>query len=175
MQKYRQFQLWPGLILVTLLPACAFHQSPVVLEPVGPAPVAASPASHAGGLLVYSDYDHFGDPRNIIHHSGYVVTSDDGKLVQKVPNRIDRFDEGPQHVDLPPGQYLVTARSAHYGKVNVPVIIKERQTTAVYLDGYPHPEAPSAGQTNTVQLPNGKVVGWSANSVATAPAVTGVH
>jgi hypothetical protein len=76
-------------------------------------------------------------------------------------NHADRFDEGPIRLALPPGSYHVSARSAHFGRVNVPVIIKERQTTLVYLDGSSHPEAPSLQQTSTVRLPDGEIVGWS--------------
>jgi hypothetical protein len=80
---------------------------------------------------------------------------------------VDRFDEGPIRLPLPPGSYHVTARSAHSGKVIIPVVIKERQTTFVYLDGSSHSGAPSASEVSAVKLPNGEIVGWSATQEAT--------
>jgi hypothetical protein len=63
----------------------------------------------------------------------------------------------------------VRARSAHFGRVNVPVLIKERQTTFVYLDGLSHPEAASARQSNAVKLPDGEIVGWSSTIASASP------
>jgi hypothetical protein len=122
--------------------------------------------SHEGTLLVYSAWELFGDPDSVNQHSSYVVASDDGKLVKQVQNHIDRFDEGPQPIAVSPGSYTVTAQAAHIGKVNVPVVVKERQTTFIFLDGYTHPEAPSPLQTNVVKLPNGEIAGWSVNAMA---------
>ena len=122
--------------------------------------------SPEGTLVVYSAWNLSGDPRYVLQRSSYVVATSDGKPAQEVQNHLDRFDEGPQPVSLSPGAYTVTAQSAHFGKVNVPVVIKENQTTFVYLDGYPHPETTSTLQTNLVMLPNGQVVGWSLGAAA---------
>jgi hypothetical protein len=56
----------------------------------------------------------------------------------------------------------VRARSTHFGRINVPVVIHPHQTTFVYLDGASHAEAPSAQEKDVVRLPDGEVVGWSA-------------
>jgi hypothetical protein len=151
-----------GLGLLTLLPACAFHQTSVALQPVGPAPQAERVPTSDGALLVYSAHDLFGDPHHITPHSDYAIVSDNGKTAQQVKNHLDRFDVGPQQISLAPGQYTVTAQTAHFGRVTVPVVIEAHQTTKVYLDGYPHPESALAAQTNVVKLPDGQIVGWSA-------------
>src|SRR5262249_33183964 len=115
----------------------------------------------------------FGDPRTVGPYSAYAVGSDDGKTRLQIKNHLDRFDEGPQPVSLSPGKYMVTASSAKRGKVNVPVVIEEHRTTYVYLDGYPHPDAPASSQTNVVRFSDGQVVGWSAGSVSSSQMVTG--
>jgi hypothetical protein len=85
-------------------------------------------------------------------------------LSKEVINYADRFDEGPIRLPLSAGSYHVTARSAHSGRVVVPVVIKARQTTFVCLDGSAHPEAPLDKEMNAVKLPNGEIVGWSATA-----------
>src|SRR5690242_5236598 len=157
---------WLSLGWMTLLPACSFHGTEVALAPVGPAPLEQPAGPNDGGLVVYSALNLYGDPRNIIHHSDYTVASADGKTARDVANHIDRFDKGPQRIVLPAGKYVVTARSAHNGRVKVPVIVEPKQTTFVYLDGYPHPGAPSAAQGDAVKLPNGEIAGWSVNAPA---------
>jgi hypothetical protein len=112
--------------------------------------------------MVYSAWSNFVDQGSIGHHSRYTVTSEDKALSKVVINHVDRFDEGPIYLPLPSGSYQVRARSAHFGRVNVPVVINDGQTTFVYLDGSAHSEAPHAHQSNAVTLPDGEIVGWSA-------------
>jgi hypothetical protein len=154
-------------VLMIWLPACSTHPKQAVLQPVGPAPSMSANPDQQGYLLVYSAWSNFVDQGSTGHHSRYIITSDDGKFLKEVINHVDRFDEGPIRLPLPAGSYRVSARSAHFGRVNVPVIVKERQTTFVYLDGSAHPEAPSAHQSSAVKLPDGEIVGWS-TTVATA-------
>lgn len=154
-------------LLLLLLPACSFQPKQAVVQPVGPAPRVNVNSDHEGYLVVYSAWSNFVDQGSTGHHSRYTISSDDGKLLKEVINHTDRFDEGPLRVPLPTGCYHVRARSAHFGRVNVPVIIQERQTTFVYLDGSSHPEAPSSQQNNAVKLPDGEIVGWS-TTLATA-------
>lgn len=156
---------WISLVMV--LSACSFRTNPTVLQTVGPAPAESSMNSKAakqGYLVVYSAWSSFVDPGSVGHHSRYTVTADDGSLTREVINYADRFDEGPIRLPLPPGAYRVTARSAHAGRVVVPVIIKEREATFVYLDGSSHPQTTVARQENAVKLPDGEIVGWSANA-----------
>jgi len=147
--------------LLLLLPACSSPPKQAVVQPVGPAPQINTRPENAGYLVVFSAWSHFVDQGSTGHHSRYTVSADDASASKVIINHADRFDEGPIRLALAPGSYHVSARSAHFGRVNVPVIIKERQTTFVYLDGAAHPEASSAQQTSTVRLPNGEIVGWS--------------
>jgi hypothetical protein len=151
----------PALLLLLLLPACSSPPRQAVLQPVGPAPQASVPADGEGYLVVYSAWSHFVDPGSTGHHSRYILSSDAGAVSREIINHVDRFDEGPIKLPLAPGSYHVSAHSAHFGRVSVPIVVKERQTTVVYLDGLSHPTAAGA-QTNTVRLPDGEIIGWSA-------------
>ncbi|MDB6122805.1 MAG: hypothetical protein JWQ71_1798 [Pedosphaera sp.] len=159
----KYFNRWFVPAALALLSACSFHQVPMAVLPVGPAPREEIKSSNEGFLMVYSAWSLFNDyPSSTDHHSRYTITSDDGKLNKEVQNHIDRFDEGPIRLPLTPGSYKVSARSAHSGRVVVPVIIKERQTTVVYLDGSSPSDVVQAHAANMVKLPNGQIVGWSA-------------
>lgn len=144
-----------------LLPACAVAPKHAVLPPVGPAPAEPATTQQDGYLVVYSAWSHFVDQGSTAHHSRYLLTDDTHHQAREVINHADRFDEGPLRVSLAPGSYRVKARSAHFGRVTVPVMIKPRQTTFVYLDGSPHPAVPAAQQPAAVKLPDGEIVGWS--------------
>ena len=148
--------------MLLLLPACSSPQKHAIVQPVGPAPQINARAENAGYLVVYSAWSHFVDQGSTGHHSRYTVSSDAPATSKVIINHADRFDEGPVRLPLSPGSYHVSARSTHFGRVNVPVIIQEGQTTLVYLDGSSHAEAPATPQTSTVRLPNGEIVGWSA-------------
>jgi hypothetical protein len=154
---------WLLMGLLTLLPACTFHAAPVsTLPAVGPAPHMAVNDPKGGYLMVYSAWElfHFQNSR-FDRHSDYNLLSPEGKLIQKVQNYNDRYDENPVRVQLAPGSYTVSARSARSGRVTVPVIIKDGETTCVYLDGSNQPQSSSGGDT-LVKLPNGQAVGWAA-------------
>ena len=154
------------IVSVTFISGCSFHSKPTVLEPVAPAPPGLtenSKASNEGYLVVYSAWSSFVDPGSVGHHSRYTISADDGTLTREIINHADRFDEGPIRLPLGPGSYHVTARSAHAGRVVVPVVIKKRETTSVYLDGS-SPRGRSNQELHAVKLPNGEIVGWSANA-----------
>ena len=153
-----------GGMLVLLAASCASPPKQAIVEPIGPVPVASSSTDNSGYLVVYSAWSNFVDQGSTGHHSRYTVTADDGSLSREVINHIDRFDEGPIQLPLAPGAYHVKARSAHFGRVNVPVVVQPHQTTVVYLDGKRHPEAPPAQQTSAVKLPDGEIIGWAATS-----------
>jgi len=157
---------WIGLVIT--LSACSFHPEPTVVQTtVGPAPQQTPKPVNQGYLVVYSAWSSFVDQGFVGHHSRYTISSGDGTPTREVLNYRDRFDEGPIRLPLTPGSYILAARAAHYGKVVVPVVIKEHQTTFVYLDGSSHPKIPSTDATNAVTLPNGQIVGWSANAAGT--------
>ena len=155
------YPLLAGAALSLCLTACSFPPNQALLSPVGPAP--AGPVNHDsdGYLVVYSAWSNFVDQGSTPHHSRYILTADGRTLSQEIINHVDRFDEGPLRVPLTPGSYHVKARSAHFGRVTVPVIIKPHQTTFVYLDGSPHRDLPSGQQASAVKLPDGEIVGWS--------------
>ena len=160
-QWLRRVFVTSGAALLALMPACSFHSPPTVLQTVGPAPAQASASEPGGFLVVYTAWSNFVDQGSTAHHSRYIVTSEDGRLRREVINHVDRFDEGPIRLPLTPGAYRVSARSAHFGRVTVPVVIQPRQTTSVYLDGSSHAQGQSAEGSQAVRLPDGEVVGWS--------------
>jgi len=61
----------------------------------------------------------------------------------------------------------VEARATNLGPVQIPVIIREGQTTVVYLDGVNGPLASwQVSETSWVRQPNGFIVGWRDNANA---------
>jgi hypothetical protein len=150
---------WIALAIAVSLPACSTHQTPITLQPIGPAPQEGFTSNSQGWLMVYSDW-----AADATHnrHSSYKVVSEDGKVSQQIRNSADMFDSGPTRVALPAGTYQVTARAAHSGRVTVPVQIGVGRTTYVYLDGYKHLDGSAVGKTNLVVLPNIGIVGWAA-------------
>jgi hypothetical protein len=156
---------WTALALI-FLPACRSHPPLGNLPPVGPAPTEGAKQEGQGYLVVYSAWSNFVDQGSIGHHSRINLSSEDGSNSRDILNYADRFDEGPIRIPLAPGAYRVRARSAHFGKVTVPVVIRPRQTTFVSLDGGSHADAPPPQAADVVRLPNGEVVGWSASAAS---------
>jgi hypothetical protein len=161
----KYFNCWFLLSCATLLSACASQHAPIALQAIGPAPHEQFKAPTEGYLVVYSAPKLFSFVDSaVILHSGYVISSEDGKPDQHIQNYRDRYDEDPVRVSLTPGCYKVSARSAHSGRVNVQVIIKKGETTFVHLDGSTPQRAASADQANLVKLPDGQIVGWPADA-----------
>jgi len=131
---------------------------------VGPAPTEGAKQEGQGYLVVYSAWSNFVDPGSVGHHSRINLSAEDGSNSREILNYADRFDEGPIRIPLAPGAYRVRARSAHFGKLTVPVVIRPRQTTFVCLDGGSHADTPPPEVPEVVRLPNGEVVGWSASA-----------
>jgi hypothetical protein len=157
-----QISFWALSGAIALLPACASHPVPMAVQTVGPAPHEETSASRDGYLVVYSAWGLVNENKAPVdHHSRYTITSDDGKINRVIINHIDRFDEGPIRVPLATGTYKVSALSAHSGRVIIPVIIEEKQTTYVYLDGQTRPKLEADQQADVVKLPDGQVVGWA--------------
>jgi hypothetical protein len=102
--------------------------------------VRSGPSDHGtrlaeGYLLVYSATDEVSDgdlPFN--PHSSYLIYTLDGKLFKSVENHMSRSDEIPDIVRLPPGSYIVDARSTNNGYVRVRVVIKPSRQTVLNLD-----------------------------------------
>jgi hypothetical protein len=158
-----RIRLWTPLCgaLLLFVFGCSSPQQAPIAERVGPAPQAGPAHDDLGYLVVYSAWSNFVDPGSTGHHSRYVVRSDNTSVSREIINHVDRFDEGPIQLPLEPGAYHVRARSSHFGRVSVPVVIEPHRTTVVYLDGR-HSETVAAEAKNAVRLPDGEIVGWSA-------------
>lgn len=158
---------WVGLLL---LPGLACQTKPTVrLAPVGPPWFRASlgqvDAHETGFLTVYSATESQRvDDRNTYHpHTGYLIRNTNGSAFRWVENALYPRDEIPALVALPAGSYQIQAQDEQYGRVNVPVRIEPWRTTAVYLDGRSRPSFDTLNRTNSVRLPDGRMVGWRAN------------
>jgi hypothetical protein len=115
-----------------------------------------------GSLIVYSAWDRF-DTLDAEHlkHTSYTVSSEQGTQVIHVRNRQGSFEGDPQAVSLAPGRYWIEARATNVGPLKLLVVIRQGETTVVYLDGTTGPTAAAAPGTNWVRQPSGLIVGWS--------------
>jgi hypothetical protein len=91
--------------------------------------------SAQGYLKVYSATDESNDD-DLAHrsHSSYAIYTTNGKLFKRVENHRSHNDENPELVALPPGSYLVVARSDRHGDVGIRVAIKASKLTVLDLD-----------------------------------------
>src|SRR5215472_9930073 len=123
-----------GAVMLPVFTGCA--SNPVVTAPVGPGPIEHSASNANGYLKVYSDTEEHvvGDGPHYWLHTGYTICDMSGKEVKHVQNHVGDMDEMPTSVDIPAGSYKVVAQSASYGRVTVPVVIREGKTTVVHLD-----------------------------------------
>ena len=156
------------LATCALLSGCAGFQNELVLDPVGPSPAHSTPTDSTGGVLVvYSAYEanaDFSDPDSYNQeHSGYKVFSPDEKFLRFVQNDTGTSLHDPERVELPAGKYRIIAEANGYGHVTVPIIILNKQTTVIHLEGGGSwPNESAFNQTNAVRLPDGQIVGWRA-------------
>lgn len=140
----------------------------LTLDPVGPmsgSPLPEKPSSGEGLLQVYSQrrqVDDAGVPYE--HFTPYVIYTHDDRKVQAVPNRIGSMDQKPMTVPLPEGRYFVYAHAEGFGRVRVPIAIRARQLTQVYLTYEGLRDRPSLPDTEWVRLPGGPIVGRRAHS-----------
>lgn len=170
--------LGPLLAAAIFFAGCA-SQPPVALAPVGPAPLASvQQASGHGSLVVYSPLELIADlnaaiggqPSNDWGYSGYKIFSSDGKRLKSVSNNVGTVQLHPQTIELPAGKYVVMAKADGGIRITVPVVIASHQTTVLHLDGADsQPGETGFNQTNSVHLPDGRIVGWRAG-VENSPA-----
>ena len=149
-------------ILLCLASGCAFNPSPLALPAVGPEPAADASSTGTGILVVYSAWDPLAN-RYRREHSDYKILTPDGALLRRVNNAICLDDDDPVRIGLPAGRYQVSAMSQNAGRVLVPVQISAGRTTFVRLDGYDSLRPSTVGDHPVVKLPNGEIVGWTAN------------
>ncbi len=135
---------WLSGSLLCLAVSCATEPH-LVVAPVGPAPSGGSQPGHAffgtGSLEVFSATEtrHVGQLTKYYPHTDYVIYGSDGKFFR-----------------------WVKAEDDDYGRVRVPVVIENGQTTAVYLETNWSPLINQKDTGNFVRLPNGWIVGWRA-------------
>jgi hypothetical protein len=137
----------------------------MLLDTVGPVPgQPAAVGSTDGTLMVYSTNEvgadfNSSDPYRQ-EYSDYRILATDGKLLQRVHNNSGTIFQDPVPVELPAGKYCVIARANGYGYVTIPVIIEARRSTILHLEGgAPWPGGTAFDQSNTVRLPDGRIVG----------------
>jgi len=164
------------------LVGCASASRVVVVEPLGPAPMAGAQGSGDGSLVIYSarmpaDVDlnmeewrynnDFGKNAFLSEpaHSGYTIYTQSGEVVRQVRNARDMNDDTPTVVSLPPGSYKVEAEALNCdsSRVNLlmPVVIKPGQATIAHLEGDWNPGG-QYKETELAMLPCGRVIGWRA-------------
>jgi hypothetical protein len=156
-----------GFCVVPLWTSCqAPHR--LVLEPVGPKPVAPTLRKFdlvgVGFLTVYSatEMRHGGKDMKYYPHSDYSIYTEDGKLFQQVENSTGPNDEMPAVVPLPAGRYKVRAQDDDYGRISVPVLVQGGETTTVNLEAQATPPSEGIKANDSVRLPDGRLVGWRA-------------
>lgn len=152
----------PALALALVAVAwsgCVIAPPLVLTTPVGPPPRPA-PSGPVGFLEVWTEMepDDPSDDYPTFHYGPYTVLSRDGRVAVAVPS------EGtPKIVTLPVGTYDLRAQTGTYGKIVLPVAVREGETTLVYLDPDKKPDVRNAKEAEIVRLPDGRIVGWRAN------------
>ncbi|HVU08843.1 MAG TPA: hypothetical protein VHG89_09905 [Verrucomicrobiae bacterium] len=149
-----------GATALPLLAGCA--SKPLSLSPVGPGPVSHTAYGAQGYLQVFSDTETrvVGDGPPYYIHTGYSIHDESGKIIKFVENHIGDMDESPSIVSIPAGKYNIVAQSSSYGRVAIPVLIREGQTTCIHLDRSWKPSSNSS-TNELVYLPDGEAIGWS--------------
>ena len=169
----RLFAISVGFNLCALLSGCAGYKAGLVLEPVGPPIIHSDLEGTNGTLVVYSAFDvhpnFTSTDNNRRRHTDYKIFAHDGRLLHVVHNDARTILESPIEVELPAGDYRISARANRFGPVAVPVIIFPHRTTTIHLEGGSTPDDPSMAQTNAVRLPDGQFVGWRAQSEEVRP------
>jgi len=157
-----------GAGMVSLLMGCS--SAPVALAPVGPNPLRIESTADAGQLQVFSGLAERSDNGNQggedpvwYQHTDYRIYNLHGKLVKRVNNTIGHYEQTPRQVGLPAGRYVVKAEASDYSVVQVPVTIQRGRITRIHLDDNWKLSAETP-QNELVNLPNGKPVGWRADS-----------
>ena len=164
------------------LAGCASAPNLAINSPVGPGPSGPEKASPLGCLEVYSarqkeplawnfrqwqwEYD-MGDNalEYSLAHTGYIIRTENDKVLKYVYNARNPTDPKPTLVRLPPGHYKVEAQADEPGgqaaTAVLPVVIKPGKTTVVHLTGHWKPPV-HFSDSDVVRLPDGQIVGWLA-------------
>ena len=154
------------IAVLGLSAGCVTYDQHLVLEPVGPSAELAPAAGANGSLIVYSAFDgHLTAASDGDHqrHSDYrlIVAGEDRPRI--IHNDSGTVWEGPVPIELPAGNYRVSASANVYGQVTVPVIVAAGRVTTVHLEGGdPWPNRKAFTIANAVHLPDGRIVGLRA-------------
>ena len=145
----------------SVLTACAAAPREVITTAVGPQPKAAGPYQPEGCLVVCSALA----PMNMVDadyelHSSYTLYDAQGKTLKRIQNHLGSNDQDPTPVYLPAGRYQVSARGSGYRLITVPVVVRQHETTTVYLDGTGDALARKAHAQDVVRTRDGEIIGW---------------
>lgn len=123
--------LW-SLAVVALLAGCA-PRPMLVHNTIEPQPVGVA-RHNDGSLIVYTATQVSGYTGSQFPvYSPYRLISVDSAAPREIQNRAGSFDEEPQTVLLPPGEYRVEGLAEGAGEVAVAVRIEAGRTTVVDL------------------------------------------
>ena len=149
------------IVFVTVMLAtagCSSLSHFAVAEPVGP---GKSAVARSGTLQVYTATEEHveGDNTYYYPHTGYLVYTQTGQEVKSVINHAGVTGEIPSLTHLTPGSYVVVAEADGYGRVRIPVVVKENRATVVHLArGWKAPK--NAQESDLVRMPDGQPIGW---------------
>jgi len=132
---------------------------PVVLGPVGPAPLSLAARVPKGYLQIYTETETVQEGDNMYYypHTDCSACANNGTLVTRVRSAIGRRDGNPAVAALPVGIYHVKALG-----LLVPVIIQRGKMTMVHLDGDWRPDRPreEIEDEDLVQTARDGAIGW---------------
>jgi hypothetical protein len=164
------------------LVGCASAPRVVVVESVGPGPMAGSQGMGDGSLVIYSARtpanidvntetwgwnNDFGRNEFLYEpaHTDYTIYAQSGELFKHVRNARSMNDDTPTLVMLPAGSYKVEAEAMDCDsspvKVLMTVVINPGQTTMAHLEGGWNPGGQDK-QIELARLPCGRAIGWRA-------------
>jgi hypothetical protein len=153
-----------ALCVIPLWVSC--QSSPAfVVQALGPRASAASISrldfSGKGFLKVFSATEtrHVGTESTYYPHADYIMYNTNGSVFRWVENSLGPMDEAPALVELPAGPYRIRAQDAEYGRVVVPVCIEPWRTAKVYLETRAIDSSERLSPSNSVRLPEGRIVG----------------
>jgi|ERR1043165_154178 hypothetical protein len=161
-----------GVLGLVLIWTGCQTQPHLVLERVGPAssgtPLSKVALIGSGYLVVYSATEtrHSGKSLKVYPHTSYVIETEEGKFLKWISNATGPIDENPSVVRLRAGFYKIRAQDDNYGRITVPVLIQDGQTTTVHLETRAVPATELLDANNSVRLPDGRFVGRRAQEPA---------
>jgi len=154
-----KFLLCLGIVLPLLL-SCSTSRNSTVRE-------ASGAGQEDGGYLkVFSATEPVITEAGVYQpHTFYEIRNDDGTLFDQVKNSLLGTNEAPVRISLPPGKYVIHAKSDMAGWVSIPVNIEQSLTSSVHIDGSWRMPDELESRARLICLPEGDVVGWYGDPV----------